>query len=91
MLMPLILSACAKPPNRIVEAANEQGKARAAVILPPLPVECRHAIPHAAAVLGANAVVVLARERAQLDQANGVIRRCADNYDDLKAGLEGGR
>jgi hypothetical protein len=58
------------------------------VILPPLPGECRQAIAHAAAALGDNAVIVLARERAQLDQANSVIRRCAANYDTLKRALE---
>lgn len=61
------------------------------MVLPPLPGECRQTVPHAAAALGADAVIVLARERAQLNLANGVIRRCADNYDDLKTGLEGGR
>ena len=55
--------------------------------LPPLPSECRRAIDHAPAELGANAVVVLARERAQLDRANGVIGRCAGNYDALRAEL----
>lgn len=83
----LSFSGCAKPPNRLAQAAAEQGRAQAGVYLPPLPDQCRKAVPHAPAELGANAVVVLARERAQLDQANGVIRRCADNYDTLRAGL----
>lgn len=61
------------------------------MFLPILPGECRQAVPHAPAELGANAVVVLARERVQLDRANSVIRRCADNYDTIKAGLEAGR
>ena len=60
-------------------------------MLPPLPDECRQAVPHAPAELGANAVVVLARERLQLERANGVISRCADNYDTIKAGMEAGR
>lgn len=60
-------------------------------MLPPLPGECRQAVPHAPAELGANAVVVLARERLQLERANGVISRCADNYDTIKAGMEAGR
>lgn len=61
------------------------------MLLPPLPGECRQALPHAAAELGANAVVVLARERLQLDRANGVITRCAENYDTIKAGMEAAR
>ena len=60
-------------------------------MLPPLPDECRQAVPHAPAELGANAVVVLARERLQLERANGVISRCADNYDTIKAGMEARR
>ena len=82
------LSACG-PTNRIAQAAAESGKARAGVILPVLPGECRQRVPHAPVGLGDNAVVVLARERAQLDQANGVIRRCAGHYDNVKTQLEG--
>jgi hypothetical protein len=61
------------------------------VVLPPLPGEFRQAVPHAPAMLGDDAVVVLARERGQLDWANGVIRRFAGYYDNLKTGLEGGQ
>jgi len=71
----------------LATAAAEQGRAQAKVYLPPLPEECRRKIDHAPATLGANSVVVLARERAQLDQANGVIGRCAVNYDLLRAEL----
>lgn len=60
-------------------------------MLPVLPAEFRHAVPHAPAPLGANAISVLARERAQLDRANGVIRRFADYYDTLKRDLEAAR
>ena len=87
MMLLLSLSACS-PASRIVQAASETGKARAGVILPVLPGECRQTVPHAVAGLGANAVAVLARERAQLDRANGVIGRCAAHYDTIKAGLE---
>lgn len=85
-----ISSGCASTTSRISQAAAETGKARAQIVLPPLPNECRGSVPHAAVHLGADAVTVLARERAQLDVANGVILRCAQNYDALKAGLEGG-
>lgn len=88
-MLPLILLGCTGS-SRIAQAAAETGKARAGVILPVLPGECRRQIDHAPAPLGANAVVVLARERAQLDQANGVIRRCAGHYEDVKAELEDG-
>ena len=91
MTLILSLSACARPPNRLALAAAEQGKAEARVLLPSLPGECRQAVPHASAVVGANAVVVLARERVQLDRANSVIRRCADNYDAIKSGMGAGR
>jgi len=87
MLLPLTLLGCS--PSRIAQAAAETGKVRAGILLPVLPGECRRQIDHAPAPLGANAVAVLARERAQLDQANGVIRRCATHYDNVKAELEG--
>ena len=78
------------PTSRIAEAAAVAGKARAGVVLPILPGECRQAVPHAPARLGDDAVATWARERQQLDLANGVIMRCADNYDTLKADLEAG-
>jgi hypothetical protein len=58
------------------------------VILPPLPGECRQAIPHAPVALGSNPVSVLARERGQLDIANGTISRCAGFYADVKSRIE---
>lgn len=58
------------------------------VILPPLPGECRQAVPHAPVAIGSNPVVVLARERGQLDTANGTIERCAGFYTDVKNRLE---
>jgi hypothetical protein len=58
------------------------------VILPPLPSECRRAVPHAPVAIGSNPVVVLARERGQLDAANSTIDRCSRFYADVKAGLE---
>jgi len=39
--------------------------------------------------LGANPVSVLARERAQLDQANGAIKRMGAFYDDVRSGMKG--
>lgn len=44
---------------------------------------------HAAVALGSNPVIVLARERAQLDRANDVIKRCGRFYIDVKRRLEG--
>jgi hypothetical protein len=41
--------------------------------------------------IGNNPVVVLARERGQLDLANGIIGRCARFYADVKDGLEAGQ
>jgi hypothetical protein len=38
--------------------------------------------------IGSNPVVVLARERGQLDIANGTISRCAGFYSDVKSRLE---
>jgi hypothetical protein len=38
--------------------------------------------------IGSNPVVVLARERGQLDTANSTITRCAGFYTDTKARLE---
>lgn len=86
MLTILICSACG--PSRLAQAGAEQGRAQAQLFMPALPAECRQTLAHAAAVLGANPVVVLARERAQLDLANGVIVRCAGFYAQVKAGLE---
>ena len=86
MLMILACSGCT--PSRVAQAGDEQGRAQAQLFLPGQPGECRQAVPHAPAVLGANPVIVLARERAQLESANGVIDRCAGFYDQVKAGLE---
>jgi hypothetical protein len=46
-------------------------------------------VSHAPAGLGDNAIIVLARERAQLELANGIIARCARNCDTIKTRLEG--
>lgn len=83
------MAGCARPPDRIALAAAERGRVEAGILLPQLPAECRRAVPHAPAGLGDNVVIIWARERAQLDQANGVIRRCAENYDTVKSELEG--
>lgn len=87
--MILLCSGCAG--NRTAQrlAAAEQGRAVAGVVLPAQPGECQRDIPHAAAVLGDNPVIVLARERGQLDLANDVRARCAGFYAQIKSGLEG--
>ena len=82
-------SGCAANQVELYRAAAEQGRAEARVVLPALPGECQRGLPHAAAGLGDNPVVVLARERSQLDAANGVIIRCAGFNAQVKAGLEG--
>lgn len=88
ILMISICSGCTPSKTALYQAASEQGRAAAKVILPPLPAECRQQVEHAPVAIGDNPVIVLARERSQLGVANGVIGRCADNYDRLKVGLE---
>lgn len=89
MLAILICSGCASSSAQLYQAAAEKGRAETKVLLPVLPGECQSRIPHAAAVLGANPVIVLARERAQLDTANGVIMRCAGFYGQIQSGMKG--
>lgn len=85
-----MICACSGCTTTRQQAGTEIGQAQARVVLPPYPSECRQTIPHAAAVLGANPVVVLVRERSQLDAANGALSRCSGFYDHLKSGLESG-
>lgn len=87
MLTILICSACTE--SRISKAGADQGRAQAQLFMPVQPGECRRKVPHATAVLGANPVIVLARERGQLDLANDVLARCAGFYAQVKSGLEG--
>ncbi|CDP50954.1 hypothetical protein [Devosia sp. DBB001] len=49
---------------------------------------CRQDVEHAPLTIGASPVVVLKRERVQLDRANGEKRNCAAFYLNLKADLE---
>lgn len=60
------------------------------MVLPAWPGECRQRIAHAAAGLGDSPVVVLRRERAQLDQANDRLALCANHYDGIKRDIEAG-
>ncbi|MFP9138680.1 hypothetical protein ACLI1C_15990 [Devosia sp. XGJD_8] len=89
MLTILICSGCASTSAQLYQAAAEKGRAETKVMLPVLPAEFQTQVPHAPAVLGANPVIVLARERAQLDWANGVIRRFGDFYRHLQSGMKG--
>ena len=88
MLMICACWGCTPSRTALQQAAAEQGRARAQVVLPVLPGECRRAVAHSVTILGANPVIVLARERAQLNLANDVIARCAGFYEQVKTGLE---
>ena len=69
-------------------AATVQGRASAGISIPAqMPAECRTAIPHALIRVGDQAVSALARERGQLDKANGKQAVCAHWYGKLAAGL----
>lgn len=61
--------------------------------LPGWPARCANATPHADLKLGDQAVVVLKRERGQLDKANGDKTACAGFYASLRSKLAkpGGR
>ncbi|WP_196258551.1 hypothetical protein [Pelagibacterium limicola] len=84
------MSACsATTGQRIDSAASALGRAQAGVVLEPWPDLCRGPVPHAALIEGEELAVLLRRERAQLDEANGLLRRCAGFYDALRAGLMG--
>jgi hypothetical protein len=52
-----------------------------------MPAQCRAATPHAAVKVGNQAVSALARERGQLDKANGKQSVCAGWYARLAAGM----
>ena len=59
-----------------IDAGVAIGVSAAKVTVEPQPAECAQDTPHAALVVGQEAVVALRRERAQLDAANASKRRC---------------
>lgn len=86
----LVSSGCSSSQQARQAAGAEMGQAAARVILPVWPGECRRAVPHASAALGDSPVLVLRRERGQLDIANDQMHRCAAHYDGLKRSIEQG-
>jgi hypothetical protein len=71
------------------QSSVEKGRVQAGVHLPPLPGDCRANEPHAPVPVGSEALSVLKRERRATDRANARVQRCAKNYDNVAAGLEG--
>lgn len=76
------LNGCKTP-----DSAKRQGTAQAGVTLADWPDECRRKEAHAALTKGEDIRVILKRERAALDRANGRVAMCASFYDRLKANL----
>lgn len=67
----------------------QKGKVGAGVNLPPLPDDCRKREPHAPDAVGDEAVVLWKAERRATNRANDRVIRCAKNYDNVVAALEG--
>jgi hypothetical protein len=64
------------------EADTELGVLSAGIKVPPAPLECSpraRPVAHAPWKIGDNGIVVLKRERAQLDTANAINRLCAED------------
>lgn len=81
----VILSGCASDARK---AGERIGAVNAGVILPSLPPRCKQQVQHAPLATGSEAIIVLKRERAQLDIANTTIAICAQNYETLKREFE---
>lgn len=75
--------------DALTDAAH-QAVAEASIDIGPLPAECYADTSHTALVKGEELSVLLRRERAQLDAANGKRFRCASYHNDLRANLKGG-
>lgn len=64
------------------QADKVQGMLAAGIKVPPAPTECSpraRPVAHAPWQVGDNGIVVLKRERAQLDKANAINRLCAED------------
>lgn len=85
--MMLTLSGCASD-AALKQAATTQGLADARITLPTYPEDCRQMEAHAPLVVGSEVRSVLKRERAALGRQNDRTQRCANFYDDLKAGVQ---
>lgn len=82
-----MISAFSCADHRLDDAGGRLGAARAGIVLPDLPEDCRRQEPHAELVVGAEVRTVLRRERSALDRQNARGGRCAGFYDDVKAGV----
>lgn len=77
----MMCAGCGTLQERLHQASVEKGEAQADQTLQPLPAECYQDTPHAPLAAGQEVRSVLARERHQLDLANGSKRRCtSDNF-----------
>lgn len=75
--------------NEIAEQAARKAAAEASGDIGPQPAECYEDTPHAALVRGEEQIVLLRRERGQVDKANAKQRRCANYNEALRINLQG--
>lgn len=83
-----MLGICSCSSTSVSEQGKVIGTLNAGIKLPNYPTECREITPHADVKEGDDAVVLLVRERGQLDKANSKGRACGPHfYDNVKAGF----
>ncbi|MGH6775876.1 hypothetical protein [Brucella tritici] len=82
----MICSSCASD-RLLQEAAEQQGKAQARIVLAEYPDDCREKEAHAPLIEGAEVRSILKREQAALDRQNARTDRCAEFYDSWARGL----
>lgn len=83
----LIISGCSNLEKQRMKAARDLGATKARVTLPAYPTECTRSVPHATLTKGGLVIVILKRERFQLDLANRKATSCAGFYEDLRKRL----
>lgn len=88
MWIPVFLSACGQTDGARIQAAGEAvGEARAEQVLPDLPDDCRR-LSYSGVRAGDRLDVAVLKTDAALARQNARTSRCADWYDQLKAGLQ---
>lgn len=91
MMACLSLAGCKTLGLDAIGDAARQAVTEASIDIGPLPAECYSDTAHTALIKGEELAVLLRRERAQVDAANGKRYRCASYHNDLRMNLRGGR
>ena len=87
-LIAVSLTGCAGIDGRIERSAKTQGELEATKALPNLPPDCRQ-ISRSGVHLGDRLDTALLKTDAALARQNARTGRCADWYDEIKAGFAG--